>query len=138
MGSPPNSTAARPEGTYCSPQYTSAYVPKNGSAARTAASTRSVESRRRGTAARTTRPMPAAAKRTPAPRSGGVSSSPILIATQVLDQMATSRAYSDQTAARLIKASTLAAGDPLAAGRGERAARPAPANRDTPRTDDRP
>src|SRR3954463_12537730 len=121
MGSPPNSTAARPEGTYCSPQYTSAYVPKNGSAARTAASTRSVESRRRCTAARTSRPMPAAAKRTPAPSSGGVSSSPSLIATQVLDQMATSSAYSDQTTGRLIGRTSVAAAGSV----------PTRANRDT-------
>src|SRR4051812_43485701 len=125
MGSAPNSTAARPDGTYCSPQYTSAYVPKNGSAARTAASTRSVDSRRPCMAAMTSRPMPAAAKRTPAPSSGGVSSSPILIATHVLDQMATRRAYSDQTTGRLIDYATLA-------GHGRPAGRPGPPNRDTP------
>src|SRR3954447_26279792 len=125
MGSTPNSTAARPEGTYCSPQYTSAYVPKNGRPASTVASTRSVRSDRPRIAASARRPTPAAANRTPAPSSGGVSSSPILIATQVLDQMATRRAYSDQTAGRLIDQPTLA-------GRRRPASRPGPANRDTP------
>src|SRR3954467_7436802 len=108
MGSTPNSTAARPDGTYCSPQYTSAYVPKNGRKASTVASTRSVRSERPRIAASANRPTPAMANRTPAPSSGGVSSSPILIATQVLDQMATRRAYSDQMARRLIDQPTLA------------------------------
>src|SRR3954471_8688554 len=125
MGSTPNSTAARPEGTYCSPQYTSAYVPKNGSTARIAARTRSVESERPRTAVMTSKPMPAAAKRTPAPSIGGVSSSPILIATHVLDQMTTSRAYSDQATGRLMDLSSLA-------GRAQGAGWPARPNRDTP------
>src|SRR3954453_11796663 len=125
MGSTPNNTAARPDGTYCSPQYTSAYVPKNGRTARTVASTRSVRSDRPRTAASARRPTPAIANRTPAPSSGGVSSSPILIATQVLDQMATRRAYSDQMARRLIDQPTLA-------GRGRPARRRGRPNRDTP------
>src|SRR3954452_20474084 len=125
MGSTPNNTAARPDGTYCSPQYTSAYVPKNGRTARTVASTRSVRSDRPRTAASARRPTPAIANRTPAPSSGGVSSSPILIATQVLDQMATRRAYSDQMARRLIDQPTLA-------GRGHLARGPGAPNRDTP------
>src|SRR3954466_6105200 len=125
MGSTPNSTAARPEGTYCSPQYTSAYVPKNGSTARIVARTRSVESERPRTAARTSRPMPAAANRMPAPSIGGVSSSPILIATHVLDQMTTSRAYSDQATGRLMEKASLA-------GRAQGAGWPARPNRDTP------
>src|SRR3954452_13190937 len=94
----------------------SPYVPAKGNTARTAARTRSVDRDRPRTRASTSSPIPASANRTPAPSSGGVSSSPTLIATQVLDQMATSRAYSDQTAARLIERFTLAA----------------PANRDTP------
>src|SRR3954471_13720295 len=122
MGSTPNSTAARPDGTYCSPQYTSAYVPKKGRTASTVASTRSVRSERPRTAASASRPTPASANRTPAPSSGGVSSSPILIATQVLDQMATRRAYSDQTAGRLIDESTLARGQGTPRGRDRRTA----------------
>jgi hypothetical protein len=43
-------------------------------------------------AANTSSTAPAAAKRTPAPSSAGESSSPILIATQVLDQITTSSA----------------------------------------------
>ena len=42
--------------------------------------------------ASTSRPAPASTKRNPAPSSGGVSSSPNLIATHVLDQMTTSSA----------------------------------------------
>src|SRR3954466_7802709 len=125
MGSTPNSTAARPDGTYCSPQYTSAYVPKNGSAARIAARTGSVESERPRMAASNSSPTPAAAKRPPAPSRGGVSSSPILIATHVLHQMTTSRAYSDQTTGRLMDLSSLA-------GRAQGAGWPARPNRDTP------
>src|SRR4051812_22201595 len=117
MGSTPNSTAARPDGTCCSPQYTSAYVPKNGRTPSTVASRRSVRSERPWTAASASRPTPASANRTPAPSIGGVSSSPILIATQVLDQMATSRAYSDQTTGRLIEPPTLAGGAALESGR---------------------
>ena len=59
---------------------------------RTPASTRSVRSERPLTRANTSRPTPASANRMPAPSSGGMSSSPTLIATHVLDQMATSRA----------------------------------------------
>ena len=43
-------------------------------------------------AATASRRTPASVKRTPAPRNGGVSSRPILIATQVLDQISTSPA----------------------------------------------
>src|SRR3954468_14990900 len=136
MGSTPNTPAARPEGTYCSPQYTSAYVPKNGSTARIAARTRSVESERPRTAARTSRPMPAAANRMPAPSIGGVSSSPILIATHVLDQMTTSRAYSDQATGRLMEKATLAGRRAPAGGsrchHAPPARRPVRGNRDTP------
>src|SRR3954453_2280738 len=94
----------------------SPYVPAKGNTARTAARTRSVDRDRPRTRASTSSPIPASANRTPAPSSGGVSSSPTLIATHVLDQMATSKAYRDQTAARLIERSPLAA----------------PPNRDTP------
>src|SRR3954462_535788 len=136
MGSTPNSTAARPDGTSCSPQYRSAYVPKNGSPARIAARTRSVESERPRTAARTSRPMPAAANRMPAPSIGGGSSSPILTATHVLDQMTTSRAYSDQAPGRLMEKAPLAGRNEPAGGstcdEGRPARRRTPANRDTP------
>src|ERR671910_54154 len=64
----PNSTAASPDGTYCSPQYTSPY---------------------------------ATANRSPAPSSGGQSSRPILMATQVLLQMITSSPYNAKTSERL-------------------------------------
>ena len=56
------------------------------------ASVRSVLSGRRRSAANPSSRTPAAAKRIPAPSSAGASSSPILIATQVDDQMRTSRA----------------------------------------------
>ena len=57
------------------------------------ASVRSVLSGLRRSAAKPSSSTPAAAKRIPAPSSAGASSSPILIATQVLDQMMTSSAY---------------------------------------------
>src|SRR4051794_33998693 len=87
----------------------SPYVNANGSTPSTDANTGSVRSERPETRARRSRPTPANAKRTPAPSSGGVSRSPTLIATQVLDQMATSSAYNDQTAGRLMRATPLAA-----------------------------
>src|SRR3954466_14135598 len=87
----------------------SPYVSASGSTPSTDANTGSVRSERPETRARRSRPTPANAKRTPAPSSGGVSPSPTLIATQVLDQMATSSAYNDQTAGRLMRATTLAA-----------------------------
>ena len=63
----------------------------------------SVRSERRSAAATSSSPAPATLKRTPAPSSGGVSSSPILIATHVLDQIRTSIAYSPQTTPRGIR-----------------------------------
>src|SRR3954462_6831717 len=87
----------------------SPYAAANGSAPRTAARTQSVRTARPGARASSSNAAPASANRTPAPSSGGVSSSPSLIATQVLDQMATSRAYSDQTTGRLIGRTSLAA-----------------------------
>src|SRR3954468_11595135 len=99
----------------------SPYAAANGSAPRTAARPQSVRSARPRARASTSSPAPASAKRTPAPSSGGVSSSPSLIATQVLDQMATSSAYSDQTTGRLIGRTSLAAAGSV----------PARANRDT-------
>src|SRR3954453_7148965 len=87
----------------------SPYVPAKGNTARTAARTRSVDRDRPRTRASTSSPIPASANRTPAPSSGGVSSSPSLIATQVLDQMATRSAYRDQTTGRLIGRTSLAA-----------------------------
>src|ERR671928_1194130 len=82
----------------------SPYAAANGSAARIAASTASVRSDRPRTRARTSSPRPATAKRSPAPSSGGVSSRPTLIATQVDDQMPTRSAYSDHTTTRLTTA----------------------------------
>ena len=57
------------------------------------ASVLSVWSGLRRSAANASNSKPAAAKRIPAPSSAGASSSPILIATQVLDQMVTSNTY---------------------------------------------
>ena len=62
----------------------------NGNSASTAASRKSVRSVRRVAAVTASSTSPAAAKRMPAPSSGGQSSSPILIETQVLDQITTS------------------------------------------------
>src|SRR4051794_18482543 len=86
----------------------SPYVPANGSPPRTHASRGSVRSERPDSRASTSSPTPARANRTPAPSSGGVSPKPTLIATQVLDQMATSSAYIDHTETRLIEPTTLA------------------------------
>ena len=88
----PNSTAASPDGTYCSPQYTSPYANANGASASTPASTQSVRSGRRCTAAMASSTSPATANRIPAPSRAGQSSRPILMATQVLDQISTSPA----------------------------------------------
>ena len=68
----------------------SPYAVANGSSPRIAASLKSVRSERRIATARRSSPAPAIANRTPADSSGATSSSPILIATQVLDQISTS------------------------------------------------
>src|SRR3954463_4507903 len=86
----------------------SPYVKANGTAASTDASSTSVRSERPDSRASTSSPTPARANRTPAPSSGGVSPRPTLIATQVLDQMATSSAYIDHRETRLIEPTTLA------------------------------
>src|SRR5919199_3297083 len=83
----------------------SPYVNANGRTPSTEASTMSVRSERPRKEASASSPTPATRNRMPAPSSGGVSPSPTLIATQVLDQMATSSAYRDQTETRLIGAS---------------------------------
>src|SRR3712207_6369944 len=76
------------------------YAAAKGRSASTAASSASVRSGRPSTRASTSSPAPATANRTPAPSSGGMSSSPILIATQVLDQTTTSAEYRVQTSGR--------------------------------------
>jgi hypothetical protein len=70
----------------------SPYVVANGPSASSVASAVSVRSGRRASAAPASSRTPASANRIPAPSRAGRSSSPILIDTQVLDQMTTSTA----------------------------------------------
>jgi hypothetical protein len=65
-------------------------VSANGNAPSTAASSTSVRSGRRLAALNASSTTPARANRMPAPSSAGLSSRPILIETQVLDQITTS------------------------------------------------
>src|SRR3954465_6414376 len=75
----------------------SPYAAAKGNSAITVASVASVRSGRRVARASTNSPPPATANRIPADSSGGMSSRPILIATQVLDQIRTRSPYRVQT-----------------------------------------
>ncbi len=64
----------------------------NGRTPIVAASTQSVRSGRRSTAAAPSTPRPASAKRIPAPKNGAMSSSPTAMTTHVLDHTSTQAA----------------------------------------------
>src|SRR5918992_5419148 len=90
------------------------YVPAMGRRARIPASRASVLRCRPSAFARASSPAPASTNRTPAPSSGGTSSSPILIVTHVDDQIRTFIAYRDQMTERGTRRKARRVGCPVA------------------------